>query len=195
MNKEIKEYFNKQAEKWDGREEKDQKWYQSFISTYVPVKEKMDVLDIGCGTGVISNVLYEITKKQITAIDIADEMIKIAKTKFPESHVKFICTDLFSIDNKKFDMLICHNAYPHFINPNKFADKTYELLNDNGLLVIIHSISKNAINNHHFSLSKDLARDIKSPLDEFEYFKDKFRLIRTIDNDNMYLMILEKNGN
>ena len=45
-------------------------------------------LEIGCGTGLFTKKVYEKTKAQITAIDISEDLLAIAKKKLPELNFK-----------------------------------------------------------------------------------------------------------
>lgn len=47
----------------------------------------MSVLDVACGTGVLIPDYLERGAAQVTAIDIAPEMVRIAREKFPQENV------------------------------------------------------------------------------------------------------------
>lgn len=186
----TKKFFNEMAKTWDQKEIKDEKWFLNFISKYCNLKVGEKVLDLGCGTGVISKAIYENTKVQVIGVDIAFEMIKIARNKLPNEIASFICCDFYELTNMKFDVIICHNAYPHFMDPSLFAKKCYELLNDGGRLIIIHSISRKKIIECHARI-KDISRIIKSPQEEAKNFL-QYKVLDCFENDNMYLLALEK---
>ena len=63
-----------------------------------------DMLDVACGTG--NHIPYLKKYFKITGIDIDQDMLKIARKKYPE--VKFIRDDMrtFRI-NRRFDVIIC----------------------------------------------------------------------------------------
>ena len=83
--KEYVEYF---GEDWEFINE-----IQEFAAQF-PVKSK--ILDLGCGSGYITNYLHN---KNLNAIglDFSQEMINIAKTKFPS--IDFLLADFVKVEN------------------------------------------------------------------------------------------------
>lgn len=187
---EIKEFFNMQASTWDKREKHTEEELDLFIRAYVELEDGNKVLDLGCGTGIITNILYNITNCDVDAIDISNEMINIAKNKYNNDKIHFICDDFYNL-NTKYDHIICFNAYPHFLDVLKFKEKIYEILNDDGKLTIIHNLSRHSLDRHHsgiFNISRKLPPIIK----EAEIYKDKFEILNIIDNDEMILLSMKK---
>lgn len=66
---------------------------QEFVSQF---PEKSKILDLGCGSGYITNYLHD---KNLNAIglDFSQEMINIAKTKFPS--IDFLLADFVKVEN------------------------------------------------------------------------------------------------
>ncbi len=78
--------------------------------------ESPNILELGTGSGIISIVLQkELSNPCITAIDISEEALRIAKMnaqKHKISDIQFIASDWFSeIKNKKFDLIISNPPY------------------------------------------------------------------------------------
>ena len=71
-----------------------------------PVKAGMNVLDIGCGTGVHLS-LYQKANCNVSGVDLSPAMLKIAKEKLGESADLKLCsaTDTGFEDNK-FDLIL-----------------------------------------------------------------------------------------
>jgi SAM-dependent methyltransferase len=92
------------------------------------------VLDVGPGAGIISNYFFNRGFKT-TAIDISDEMIKVAKENSPET--KYLIGNFLGYDfeNEKFNGLFA-KAIVHLFSKEDaslFIKKSYELLGNNGL--------------------------------------------------------------
>ena len=190
-NEEIRDFFNNISDSWDNLDDDISLINELLKET--KIKENDDVLDVGCGKGIITPFLYGITKKQVTAIDIADKMIEGAKEKHPEkAKYNFICGDFLEYRfDKTFDYVVIYNAYPHFLDKEKLKNKAYDVLNNNGKLVIMHSIGRNKLNEHHHNVMNISVR-LESVDKEVNKFSDKFVSIKTIDTDDRYLIIVKK---
>ena len=91
MNKDsIKEFFDSIAPKWDNEPIADKKILDVILDN-AGIRENIDILDVACGTGVLFPYYLHRNVKSITAIDLSPEMVKIAKSKFPQANV--ICGD------------------------------------------------------------------------------------------------------
>ncbi len=75
-------------------------------------------LEIGCGTG--KNTEWLITKaKQITAVDLSEEMLAKAKTKITAEEVQFICADInskWTFLNERYDLVTFSLVLEHIQN-------------------------------------------------------------------------------
>tara|TARA_B100000003_G_scaffold200252_1_gene206940 strand:- start:652 stop:1515 length:864 start_codon:yes stop_codon:yes gene_type:complete len=78
--------------------------------------ESPKILELGTGSGIISIVLQkELSNPDITAVDISEEALNIAKMnaeKHEISDIRFVVSDWFSeIMNEKFDLIISNPPY------------------------------------------------------------------------------------
>ena len=102
------------------------------------------ILDIGCGTGVLTNEISKFTT-EVIGIDQSIEMIEKAKSLYPE--LNFIVMDACSLQWNEYFDLVFSNAVFHFINSqNKLLENIHKVLIKNGLLVCEFAASGN-INN------------------------------------------------
>ncbi|MBD5548759.1 MAG: class I SAM-dependent methyltransferase [Lachnospiraceae bacterium] len=97
--------------------------------------ENLSVLDLGCGDGNLTKSLYEQGYK-VDGMDASNEMLEIAKSKYPE--INFILSDApnFSIDCK-YDVVFS-NAVFHWIDSNKqlkMLQNVYNSLKTNGQFI------------------------------------------------------------
>jgi len=95
-------------------------------------------LEIGCGTG--KNTEWLLTKgRKITAIDLSEEMLTIAKNKISNDRVQFLEVDInedWSFTNEKFDLVVCSLVLEHIENISRIFKLISEHLTKNGIVYI-----------------------------------------------------------
>ena len=74
---------------------------------------KINILDIGTGSGAISIVLKNELNSNVTACDISKKALNVAinNAKINNSSINFIKSDIFSNVNDKFDIIISNPPY------------------------------------------------------------------------------------
>jgi ubiquinone/menaquinone biosynthesis C-methylase UbiE len=157
--KEIIDFFDKNAYQWDKREKRKTHVIIKKIINSLKLKKFINVLDVGCGTG----ILYPYLKnkfKNYTGVDISPKMIEVALKKHPKAN--FINKDFYKLKTrKKFDLIIVFNSFPHFTERKKFFKKALSLLKNDGKLIIAHSFKLEKINKIHYSSSnKEIRRHL-----------------------------------
>ena len=60
-----------------------------MISQMDVISENTKILEIGCGTGEISNFIANNTKAKVLGIDICEEFIEIAESEYKSQNLKF----------------------------------------------------------------------------------------------------------
>lgn len=88
-------------------------------------QESPKILELGTGSGIISIVLQkELSNPDITAVDISEEALNIAKMnaeKHEISDIRFVVSDWFSeIMNEKFDLIISN---PPYVDRSKLSNE------------------------------------------------------------------------
>ncbi|HBM75839.1 MAG TPA: SAM-dependent methyltransferase [Clostridiaceae bacterium] len=103
-------------------------------------RPKNQILDIGVGTGILTNRLYE-DGAQICGIDFSKKMLQIAQNKMPEG--KFIQWDFNlglppEFGPEKFNYIISSYAFHHLSNSKKISliDESKALLDKTGKIII-----------------------------------------------------------
>ena len=80
--------------------------------------QKLDILDLGCGGGLVCEPLARLGAK-VTGIDFIDNNIKVAKNhaKISKLNIKYLRQDLSSIKLKgNFDIILLLEVLEHFEN-------------------------------------------------------------------------------
>lgn len=98
------------------------------------IKSSDKVLEIGCGTGLFTRKVYEATKAQITAIDLSDDLLAIAKEKFPEGN--FLKEDAMHLNfkNETFDVSFGSSVI-HHLEMQKSLIEIFRVLKKGGRMV------------------------------------------------------------
>ncbi|MCX8124907.1 MAG: class I SAM-dependent methyltransferase [Spirochaetes bacterium] len=95
-------------------------------------KEKWS-LDIGCAAGYFVDYLTQ-RGWHAEGIDIAEDCIEFARNSL---HVNAYCGDFLSYEfNKKYDCITMWATIEHLHYPDKFIEKIFSLLHNNGMLYI-----------------------------------------------------------
>ncbi|QHT70554.1 class I SAM-dependent methyltransferase [Rhodocytophaga rosea] len=92
------------------------------------------VLEIGCGTGLFTGKVYEATKASITAIDISEDLLKIARSRYP--HVNFRVEDAMKLSfaDKSYDVVFGSSVI-HHLNIESALKETFRVLKKGGRII------------------------------------------------------------
>lgn len=109
-----------------------------FICSFID-KPNANILEIGCGPGNITK--YLLSKRpdfHIFGIDIAPNMVELAKQNNPTAHFAIMdCRQINSLDTK-FDGIIAGFCLPYLsqTESKELIYNSYNLLNNNGLIYL-----------------------------------------------------------
>lgn len=135
MKDKIKNNFSKAAKSYDKNAVVQLKIIKRLIKK-LPKKSYLNILEIGCGTGNLTEILAENFKEgKITAVDISEGMIKIAKEKVNSERVNFIVSDIEElIIKEKYDLIISTSTFQWIENLEGLFLKLNNNLNKAGVL-------------------------------------------------------------
>jgi len=146
---EIQAYFDRQAPEWDARMVRCTQKINAILAA-AAVGPGTRVLDVACGTGVLFEDYLAHGVAEVVGVDISPEMVRIARRKYPQSHVSVLCADVEEISfAQPFDSVVVYNAFPHFTNPAQLVAHLAGLLAPGGSLCIAHGMSRQALLRHH----------------------------------------------
>ncbi len=192
-----REFFNEVADKWDQMCNHDEAKLR-YIARAAGISQGDCVLDVGTGTGVMIPYIHEMIgdEGEITAIDLAEKMLEVAKQKHPFNNVRFVLGDIYDVHLPKnhFDVIMCYSVFPHFQDKPKVISRMAGLLKPGGRLVIAHSQSRKAINELHTKSSDAVNNDDLPEADVIEGFMKEAGLepFLTIDSEEMFIVIGKK---
>lgn len=104
------------------------------ILSYLHPKPGENILDLGCGTGDLTEEIFQ-TGARVIGVDNSIEMIRTAKTKFPQ--IEFIQADARTMNfDRRFDAIFS-NAALHWIKEKEMVIRQMHLLlKENGRIVL-----------------------------------------------------------
>ena len=189
----VIEFFDRCASTWDAGMIKNDTIIGKILDN-AEVGPGMDVLDVACGTGVMFPYYLERNVASVTGIDISPEMAKIAQEKFrEEARVQVVCADVeeYAFD-RKFDVIVVYNAFPHFPEPARLIENLSRLLNPGGTLTVAHGMSRAAIDRHHEGAASKVSVGLIHEDALAAIFRQHLQLTVKISNDRMYQVTGQK---
>lgn len=151
------------------------------------VKPGADVLDVACGTGVLFPDYLARNVGSLTAVDISPEMVRIARSKYPEDKVAVCCGDVEELDfDKQFDCIVIYNAFPHFPEPGRVLERLSHLLKPGGTLTVAHGMSRAAIDHRHEGPASKVSIGLMHEDALAAMFRRHLQLTTKISTDRMY---------
>jgi len=156
MNRSKAEFFNSQVdEPWaaskfgpDERAKIDRMLRQADLT------EGMRVIEPGCGTGRLTTILADQVGPTgfVLALDISPKMIEAARPGIAlHDNVSLTCAAIEDcpLDPEGFDVVICHNVFPHFDNKLTAVAHMACALKKGGKFIVLHFMNSASINDLH----------------------------------------------
>jgi tRNA (cmo5U34)-methyltransferase len=141
--KEIREHFEKEAAVFDKLFFKVMPRYEEMMQTLIdalpfPNRKRLKIVDLGCGTGNLSRKLISAyPNAHITCIDMADNMLKMAKAKLKGNpNIDFWQGDIRDFNyRRKYDAILASMVLHHVEGKDKprFYRKLYNALSKGGV--------------------------------------------------------------
>jgi len=136
--KEWEDYFNKKVELFGDSPKANAyfnriSWRNNYkILDLIDIKDKVRILDVGCGSGLF--VSHLINKNIIYGLDISFKMVKLAKMK----GIYALKADVESIPFRSnfFDVVLCHGIIQYLNNLDKIITELSRVTQCGGQVII-----------------------------------------------------------
>ena len=134
-------HFDAQAKEYD---ENETVYYSKFpkvscrdVAKKLELYDYENLLDVGCGTGFLIELLKNQKDAQYYGLDLSPEMIKVAKSKFSEG-VNLVegSADNLPYPDNTFDIVCCVQSFHHYPYPEKAMEEAYRVLKSDGLYIL-----------------------------------------------------------
>lgn len=187
----IREKFDSYAPTWDESEPPFPEKLASLLDK-IPLTKAEKILDLACGTGVLSALLQQRFQGEVLGLDLSPKMIEIARKKHANSpKISFECGDFYEYEGGKFDLIVLHNGYPHFLDVPALRDKAASLLRPHGILAVLHSCGREFLNSHHHAHIMNISFLLGTPEEEAAKFAPQFVCLSQGETSDSFFFILE----
>lgn len=110
------------------------------VVNYLNPKPSSTILDVGCGTGILLSQLLKLDRKlNLYGVDIAKEMVGVAKQKFENTSVSIQVGsgDNLPFTREFFDYVTCANSFHHHPDSSKSLKEMCRVLKPGGTFVLL----------------------------------------------------------
>ena len=136
-----KRHFDGQAAEYDQR---DTYYYsQNGKISCRDIAEQIDrvpyeaLLDVGCGTGFLIDILAKRKPARYCGVDLSDGMIRVAKGKdIPGAEFIVGSADKLAYPDESFDIVACSQSFHHYPYPEKAMREAKRVLKHGGLYIL-----------------------------------------------------------
>jgi SAM-dependent methyltransferase len=96
------------------------------------------VLDVGCGSGRVGELVLEAGAGSYLGVDFAEPMIELARQRLArfEEQVELVCGDFLEVPiERSFDVILALGLFDYLPDAERFARRMFELCADEGTTV------------------------------------------------------------
>ena len=170
MNR-LRAFFEDLAERWDAQQPTDrQNVLRGLLAPFAAeLGAAQAILEVGSGTGALIPCLREhAPAARLVSIDLAHAMLWRARRRCPAATL--VQADVhrlpFTQRAGAFDLVVCHNSFPHFADMSSALRELAQVLAPGGCLLILHDLSRERVNAIHSGVGEPIQHDLLPPGEE-----------------------------
>jgi len=187
------EFFDKLAAEWDLMFTAEDLERLSHVVDKLEVKEGMDILDLGCGTGVLFDMLRRRVGPggMVTGVDFSIQMAQKAHRNFPFDNVTVVDADAINLPfaDSTYDMAVSFAAFAHFSDKKRALSELDRVLKPGARFYILHLQSSRELAEIHDRIG-GVVREDKLPTEaelREMFVASNFEQIQIEDHPGLYL--------
>lgn len=129
--------YNKIASEYDASKEgRYTRFHIGELADTIDLREGDVVLDVACGNGTLLGELSKRADIRANGIDVAEEMIRAAKTRYPNLHFEARPCCPLAWNDGSVDIITVCCAFHHFERPQEFANECKRVLKKGGAVYV-----------------------------------------------------------
>ena len=189
----LRTYFEDLAGHWDGFQQPNRdEVLRRMLVPFAPLLGASGaLLEVGTGTGALIPCLRECAPgARLVSIDLAGEMLRRARSRCPDAAAVQADAHRPPFAAVEFDLVICHNSFPHFADKPAALNALARLLRPGGHLLILHDLSREKVNAIHSGGGAAIQNDLLPPGEETGRMlvRAGFGGVQVEDNDERYVV-------
>ncbi len=156
---EANSYDKMHVNMWDSLQEQINLLVSDLLKEKINLSEKLTLLDIGCGTGLSTQILLnsELGSKinEITLLDTSPNMLKYAEEKAKKWNKKYtvLNADVFSL-KQKYDVIMICSVLHHIPDLEVFLKQVDSILESGGMLIHLQDPNAESLHNPNYNKRK-----------------------------------------
>lgn len=148
----------------------EKQWLRALLAR-VPVESGDRILEPGCGTGRLTQLLAEQVgpSGRILACDISPVMLQLAAQNtatLPQVTLLQEPAEFLSLGTHSLKLVLCHQVFPHLEDPATALRSWRRALQPGGRIILSHFRSSSEISHHHGKAHPAVANDSLPPAPE-----------------------------
>jgi ubiquinone/menaquinone biosynthesis C-methylase UbiE len=164
MHDPHQEFFDRLAAEWDLMYTAEDLERLQHLVDKLPVKAGMQILDLGCGTGILFDLLRRKTGERggVVGVDFSLEMVQKAHRNFPFANVHVVDADASELPfgDRVFDLAVAFSSFPHFVDQQRALEELHRVLKPGSGVHIIHLQSSKELAAIHHRVGGVVSHDV-----------------------------------
>jgi ubiquinone/menaquinone biosynthesis C-methylase UbiE len=193
------EYFDSHADDWERELTAEDLERLDHIIDRIDISSGIRVCDLGCGPGVLFNMLRHKVGEQgyIAGVDFSPRAVQKARQNFPFHNIGVVEADAERIpfSESTFDLVIAFAVFAHFPHKDQALEEGFRILKPEGRYVIVHLYGSHALAEEHHRMGPPIDKDELPDESELTglFKRGRFERFELTDTNNLYMAVGYKN--
>lgn len=155
----------------------------------------MKILEPGCGVGRLTEIMARKVGPEgfVLAVDMSKRMAERCSKRmaaFGNTEVMHAAMEDERLRPEGYDLVVCHNVFPHFRDKGAALRKFSTALKEDGGILIFHFLNSAQINDHRRKISRAVLHDTMPSFSEMKALLHStgMKIHSFCDDDNGYVL-------